>query len=112
MKTREFVQETGELAVMCDTFRPLKVAKRPKTEIAPRVEEMLRLIARAMKDLDLAALTKLKMALVSPKRIIGVNVGLGHQGETDPAGDPDDAVSSEMYMERLNSIRIAKSFRI
>jgi glutamine amidotransferase len=27
------------------------------------------------------------MALVSPHRIIGVNFGLGHQGETDPAGD-------------------------
>lgn len=27
------------------------------------------------------------MALVSPGRIIGVNVGLGHQGETNPAGD-------------------------
>jgi glutamine amidotransferase len=40
-----------------------------------------------MKKLDLVALTKLKMALVSPKRIIGVNFGLGHQGETEPAGD-------------------------
>jgi len=50
-------------------------------------EEMLRLIAQAMKKLDLVALTKLKMALVSPKRIIGVNFGLGHLGETDPAGD-------------------------
>ena len=50
-------------------------------------EEMLRLIAEAMKKLDLVALTKLKMALVSPNRIIGVNFGLGHQGETDPAGD-------------------------
>jgi glutamine amidotransferase len=50
-------------------------------------EEMATLIARAMEDLDLAALTKLKMALVSPNRIVGVNFGLGHQGETDPAGD-------------------------
>ncbi len=50
-------------------------------------EEMLRLIAQAMEDLDLAALAKLKMALVSPNRIIGVNVGLGHEGEADPAGD-------------------------
>ena len=37
------------------------------------------------------ALTKLKMALVSPHRIIGVNFGLGHQGETDPAGDWEKA---------------------
>ncbi|MDP3966901.1 MAG: class II glutamine amidotransferase [Nocardioides sp.] len=50
-------------------------------------EEMLRLIIQAMKDLDLVELAKLKMALVSPDRIIGVNFGSGHQGETDPAGD-------------------------
>ena len=50
-------------------------------------EEMVRLIAEAMKKLHLVALTKLKMALVSPHRIIGVNFGLGHQGETYPAGD-------------------------
>ena len=50
-------------------------------------EEMLRLIVQAMKKLDLVALTKLKMALVSPNRIIGVNFGSGYQGETDPAGD-------------------------
>jgi len=50
-------------------------------------EEMFRLIVQAMKDLDLVALTKLKMALVSPGRIIGVNFGSGHHGETDPAGD-------------------------
>ena len=40
-------------------------------------EEMFRLIVQAMEDLDLVALTKLKMALVSPKRIIGVNWGSG-----------------------------------
>lgn len=51
------------------------------------IEEMLRLIAKAMQNLQLSALTKLKMALVSPDRIIGVNWGLGHAGETDPAGD-------------------------
>jgi glutamine amidotransferase len=56
-------------------------------DVQRAVEEMLELIGRAMKDLDLPALTKLKMALVSPNRIIGMNVGLGHQGETDPAGD-------------------------
>ncbi|PKH41278.1 glutamine amidotransferase [Nocardioides alpinus] len=56
-------------------------------DVQRAVEEMVRLIARAMEDLDLPALTKLKMALVSPNRIIGVNVGLGHHGETDPAGD-------------------------
>ena len=35
------------------------------------------LIAGAMETLDLPGLTKLKMALVSPNRIIGVNTGLG-----------------------------------
>ena len=51
------------------------------------LEEMLGHIVQAMKDLDLVELTKLKMALVSPNRIIGVNFGSGLQGETDPAGD-------------------------
>ena len=50
-------------------------------------EEMLRLVVQAMKDLDLVELAKLKTALVSPDRIIGVNFGSGYQGETDPAGD-------------------------
>jgi glutamine amidotransferase len=56
-------------------------------DVQRAIEEMVGLIARAMKDLDLPALTKMKMALVSPNRIIGVNVGLGHHGETDPTGD-------------------------
>lgn len=56
-------------------------------DVQRAIEEMVRLIAQAMKDLDLPALTKLKMALVSPGRIIGINTGLGHHGETDPAGD-------------------------
>lgn len=50
-------------------------------------EQMLRLIVKAMQDLDLAGLAKLKMALVSPGRIVGVNCGTGYQGETHPAGD-------------------------
>ncbi|QCX27889.1 class II glutamine amidotransferase [Nocardioides jishulii] len=50
-------------------------------------EEMLRLIVKAMEDLDLPALVKLKMALVSPNRIVGINVGTGHDGQTQPAGD-------------------------
>ncbi|MCD9197761.1 class II glutamine amidotransferase [Aeromicrobium wangtongii] len=50
-------------------------------------EEMLKLIVKAMDTLELPSLTKLKMALVAPNRIIGVNFGTGHQGETDPAGD-------------------------
>jgi glutamine amidotransferase len=56
-------------------------------DVQRAVEAMVRLIAQAMQDLDLQALTKIKMALVSPNRIIGVNAGLGHHGETDPAGD-------------------------
>ncbi len=50
-------------------------------------EKMLQLIVEAMEKLDLADLAKLKMALVSPNRIIGVNVGCGFKGETDPTGD-------------------------
>jgi len=56
-------------------------------DVQRAVETMVGLIAQAMADLGLPALTKMKMALVSPNRIIGVNVGLGHQGETNPAGD-------------------------
>lgn len=51
------------------------------------IEEMARLIAGAMDKLDLPGLTKLKMALVSRDRIIGINTGLGHQGELNPQGD-------------------------
>ena len=50
-------------------------------------EKMLQLIVEAMKKLDLADLAKLKMALVAPNRIIGVNVGCGFKGETEPEGD-------------------------
>lgn len=56
-------------------------------DVRSAVEKMIHLIAQAMKDLGLPALTKLKMALVSPNRIIGINAGLGHQGEVDPTGD-------------------------
>lgn len=50
-------------------------------------EAMLHVIADAMQQQDLVALTKLKMALVAPNRIIGVDYGLGHEGETRPKGD-------------------------
>lgn len=56
-------------------------------DVQRAVEEMVRLIAGAMKELDLPGLTKLKMALVSTNRIIGVNAGLGLHGETNPTGD-------------------------
>lgn len=56
-------------------------------DVKRAVEKLVGLIAKAMADLDLGGLTKLKMALVSPGRVIGVNVGLGHDGETHPAGD-------------------------
>ncbi|MCQ0091285.1 class II glutamine amidotransferase [Roseovarius sp. M141] len=50
-------------------------------------ERLLEVILQAMKKLDLAALTKLKIALVAPNRIIGVNYGCGHEGETNVSGD-------------------------
>ncbi|HET7351737.1 MAG TPA: class II glutamine amidotransferase [Marmoricola sp.] len=56
-------------------------------DVQRAVEKMVQLISKAMKDLDLRALAKLKMALVSPDRIIGVNSGVGFQAETDPEGD-------------------------
>ena len=51
------------------------------------VEQLVRLVADAMSTLQLPGMTKLKIALVSPGRIIGINWGLGHHGEVDPAGD-------------------------
>lgn len=56
-------------------------------EVQRAFERMLGLIVDAMRELDLVGLTKLKMALVSPHRIIGVNAGTGHDGETHPDGD-------------------------
>ncbi|WP_338087891.1 class II glutamine amidotransferase [Nocardioides lijunqiniae] len=64
-------------------------------DVQRAIETMVRLVSQAMKTLDLPALAKMKMALVSPDRIIGVNVGLGHQGETDPAGDWKELRKSE-----------------
>lgn len=48
-----------------------------------------------MKKLNLPALTKLKIALVAPNRIIGVNYGCGHEAETNPAGDWKELRPSE-----------------
>ena len=56
-------------------------------EVQRAFERMLRLIVAAMHRLDLVGLTKLKMVLVAPDRIVGVNVGAGHRGETAPDGD-------------------------
>ncbi len=53
-------------------------------------EDLLKVILQAMEKLDLAALTKLKIALVAPNRIIGVNYGCGHSGETEVAGNWKD----------------------
>ena len=78
-------------------------------DVQRAIEEMVRLIAQAMKDLDLPALTKMKMALVSPNRIIGVNVGLGHQGETDPAGDWKRAARSPVRARTTTPCRCSWS---
>ncbi len=56
-------------------------------DVQAAFEKMLQLIVQAMNDLDLVELTKLKMALVAPGRIIAVNYGAGHHGETAVAGD-------------------------
>lgn len=56
-------------------------------EVQDAFTAMLRLILDAMNTLNLVALIKLKIALVAPGRIIGVNYGAGHNGETEIAGD-------------------------
>ncbi|NUH66448.1 class II glutamine amidotransferase [Sulfitobacter sp. S0837] len=50
-------------------------------------EDMLKVIREAMEELDLFALTKLKIALVSQDRIIGVNYGCDETGNSTPNGD-------------------------
>lgn len=50
-------------------------------------EQMLGVIVDAQRKLGLTALTKLKMALVAKHRVIGVNFGTGHDGDTHPAGE-------------------------
>lgn len=56
-------------------------------DIQEGFEKLLEVILRAMKKLDMVELTELKIALVAPNRIIGVNYGCGHNGETDVKGD-------------------------
>lgn len=63
-------------------------------EVQQGFEDMLKIIIAAMKKLDLVELTKLKVALVSPDRIIGVNSGSGHDGETDVKGDWKELLAS------------------
>ncbi|WP_353628277.1 class II glutamine amidotransferase [Sulfitobacter sp. TCYB15] len=59
-------------------------------DVQAAFEKLLDAVLRAMRKLDLVALTKLKIALVSTDRIIGVNYGAGHKGETAPEGDWKD----------------------
>lgn len=56
-------------------------------DVQHAIEKMISLIAGAMEKLDLPGLTKLKMALVSENRVIGINAGLGLRGEMNPTGD-------------------------
>ena len=50
-------------------------------------ERVLQLLLDAMRTLDLVELTKLKIALVAPNRIIGVNYGASHDGDPNVDGD-------------------------
>ena len=64
-------------------------------DVQQAFEELIKLITQAMKKLDLVKLNKLKIALVAPNRIIGVNYGSGHKGETDVIGDWKELRKSE-----------------
>ncbi|WP_316015692.1 class II glutamine amidotransferase [Roseobacter sp. HKCCA0434] len=77
-------------------------------QIKAAFERLLELLLAAMKKLDLVALMKLKIALVAPDRIIGVNYGCGHEGETAfdadwrelrKAGHGTDDYSTSMLLE-------------
>lgn len=56
-------------------------------QIQAGFEKMLGLICAAMKDLDLPGLTKLKIALAAPGRIVGANFGCDRDGNTQVEGD-------------------------
>ena len=56
-------------------------------QVKAAFEKLLRLVLDAMAKRDLAALTKLKIALVMPGRIVGVNYGCDHEGRTEARGD-------------------------
>ncbi|SHI35379.1 class II glutamine amidotransferase [Wenxinia saemankumensis] len=70
-------------------------------EVKAAFERMLALILQAMRRLDLAALTKLKIALVTSDRIIGVNYGCGHAGETDVTGDWEALRKTDLPLSML-----------
>ncbi len=70
-------------------------------DVQEAFEKLLKLCLAAMKKLDLVALTKLKIALVAPNRIIGVNYGVGHKGETDPKGDWKELRKSDTALSML-----------
>lgn len=58
-------------------------------------EAALRLVLDAMKRLDRVELTKLKVALVAPNRIIGANYGSDHDGATTSTADWRELRSAE-----------------
>nr|WP_241188262.1 class II glutamine amidotransferase [Pseudohalocynthiibacter aestuariivivens] len=64
-------------------------------------ERLLEVVLQAMKTLNLTALTKLKIALVAPGRIIGVNYGCGHEGKTNVAGDWKELRNEDMALSML-----------
>lgn len=57
------------------------------SDIKEGFEKLLEVMLQAMKKLDMVELTKLKIALVAPNRIIGVNYGYDSEGNTDVSGD-------------------------
>ncbi len=77
-------------------------------DIQSGFEDLLELILNAMKKLDLVSLTKLKIALVRPNKIIGVNYGFDDHGETNPKDDwkalrkePNKDLSRSMLLEPM-----------
>ena len=77
-------------------------------DIQSAFEEMLRLIIQAQKKLDLLDLVKLKIALVRPNKIIGVNYGSDKDGQTEIDDDwkalrkePNKDISRSMLLEPM-----------
>lgn len=56
-------------------------------DVRQAFEDMLGLIMKTMKKLDLVGLSKQKIVLATRDRLIAVNYGLGHDGQADVSGD-------------------------
>ena len=75
-------------------------------------ERVLQLMLGAMNTLDLVELTKLKIALVAPNRIIGVNYGADANGNPDASGDWRELRESDDSDDRSKSMLLEPMYAL